>query len=62
MHTFRDTLRDMPPEEAARVLADAAAGVFPLLSDEQRLAIIVGMTGGQGAERGEDKVGSMVHL
>ena len=62
MKTFRDTLRNMPPEEAAQVVAAAAADIFPLLSDEQRLAIIVGMTGGQGAERGGDKVSSLVHL
>ncbi|SMP38803.1 hypothetical protein SAMN06295888_101170 [Desulfonatronum zhilinae] len=62
MNNFRDILSTMPPEEAARVVADAAAEVFPLLSDEQRLTIIVGMTGGQGTEQGEDKVSSMVHL
>nr|WP_028572995.1 hypothetical protein [Desulfonatronum lacustre] len=62
MNNFRNILRTMPPEEAARVVADAAAEVFPLLSDEQRLTIIVGMTGGQGTEQGEDKVSSMVHL
>ena len=62
MNEFRDILRTMPPEEAAWVVADAAAEVFPLLSDEQRLTIIVGMTGGQGTEQGEDKVSSMVHL
>ncbi|PTN36349.1 hypothetical protein C6366_09810 [Desulfonatronum sp. SC1] len=62
MNEFRNALRDMPPEEAARIVADVAADVFPLLSDEQRLAIIVGMTGGQGTEQGEDKVSSMVHL
>lgn len=62
MKTLRDILRDMPPEEAAQVVAAAAADIFHLLSDEQRLAIIVGMTGGQGTEQGEDKVSSMVHL
>ncbi len=62
MNDFLDILRTMPPEEAARGVADAASEVFLLLSDEQRLTIIVGMTGGQGTEQGEDKVSSMVHL
>ena len=62
MNEFRDILRTMPPEEAARVVADAAAEVFPLLADEQRLAIIAAMTSGRSGDRGEDKVSSMVHL
>jgi H+/Cl- antiporter ClcA len=52
----------MPPGQAAQEIAAMAAEVFPLLSDEERLWIIVGMTGGQAKAQGEDKVSSMVHL
>ncbi len=34
MNDFLDILRTMPPEEAARGVADAASEVFLLFSDE----------------------------
>ena len=62
MSQFQQLVSGMSPGQAAQEIAAMAAEVFPLLSDEERLRIIVGMTGGQGTERGEDKVSSMVHL
>ncbi len=58
MTRLKEVLANMTPEEAAEGIAAAASEVFPLLSDEQRIKIITGMTGGPDT----DKVSSMVHL
>lgn len=62
MSQFQQLVSGMPPGQAAQEIAAMAAEVFPLLSDDERLRIIVGMTGGQAKAQGEDKVSSMVHL
>lgn len=58
MDELEKLLGGMEPEEAARAIAKAARGVFPLLGEEQRREVITQMLGDPGA----DKVVGLVHL
>jgi hypothetical protein len=58
MTQLQHILANMSPSKAAQAIAAASMEIFPLLSEEERLAIIAGMIEG----RTSDKVSSMVHL
>lgn len=51
-------LGGLEPREAARAIARAASGVFPLLDAEERRDIITNMLGDPDG----DKVAGLVHL
>ena len=58
MGQIRQMIDSMDPEEAASEISQAMKTLFPLLTEEVRLAFIMNLTGSSG----KDKIGGLVHL